>query len=159
MTFITKDLNRIAFGRILGIDYGRKRIGLALSDPTQLLAVTLDTIENKRQTFVVDQIKSTLKEYKVVAIVFGKPLHMSGDESALLEDIGKLTKALSETGLPIYLWDERWTTVSAENLLKETGRSPSKNRNKIDQIAAAFMLQNFLDRLANTRSKNIHLQT
>jgi len=139
----------ISTGRILGIDYGKKRIGLALSDPFQMLAATLKTVLNTNAARVTMDIEEIIREHNVQAVIAGHPLHMTGDESEMAAKVVEFMQALDERlKMPIFLWDERWTTVSAEKLLVETGQSPSHNRHKIDQIAAAYLLQSFLDRMS-----------
>lgn len=147
-------LRTIHEGRILGIDYGRKRIGLALSDPMQMMASTLKTVTNRSKIDkVAAYIAHTAREHEAVAIVVGLPLHMTGEESEMAKEVNSFIDQLEiEITTPIFLWDERWTTTSAEKLLIETGRSPSRNRDKIDQVAAAYLLQNFLDRLSSLKS-------
>ncbi|MBN1480518.1 Holliday junction resolvase RuvX [candidate division KSB1 bacterium] len=148
-------MKRIQAGRILGIDYGRKRIGLAISDPSQTLAARLKTILNDIRERVIDEIKTIAAEKAITAIVIGQPLHMSGETGEMAKDIEEFIQQVEQKiDVPIYMWDERLTTVSAEKLLIETGRSPSKSRREIDQLAAAFLLQNFLDRLANVKKEN-----
>ena len=151
-------LQAINSGRILGIDYGRKRIGLAMSDPFQIMASTLDTIPNANHNLATENIALIVKEQNISAIVVGKPLHMSGDEGKMMQEVKVFVNSLeNRISIPIFLWDERWTTIRAEKLLIETGRSPSHSRNKIDQLAAAFLLQSFLDRIAflkNEKAKN-----
>lgn len=138
----------IRSGRILGIDYGRKRIGLAMSDPFQMMASTLDTLDNAEHSLAIDKVAAIVRDNDVRAIVVGKPLHMSGDEGEMTTQVREFAGALEDKiDIPIFLWDERWTTKSAEKLLIETGRSPSRNRHKIDQVAAAYLLQSFLDRI------------
>lgn len=139
----------ISTGRILGIDYGTKRIGLALSDPFQMLAATLKTVLNKDAAGAISEIEKLIKENNVQAIIAGHPLHMTGDESEMAAHVIKFLQKLDDRiNMPIFMWDERWTTVSAEKLLIETGRSPSQSRHKIDQLAAAYLLQSFLDRMS-----------
>ncbi len=139
-------LRKVASGRILGIDFGMKRIGLALSDPLQMLASSYKTLWNEKK--VVNDICEIVDQNQIKAIVIGQPLHMSGDAGQMTDKVYKFAEKLdSHVEAPIFLWDERWTTVSAEKLLIETGMSPSRNRDKIDQLAAAYLLQGFLDRL------------
>jgi len=137
----------------LGIDYGRKRIGLAMSDPMQMVAGTLKTVTNRSKIDrVAAYISDTAQDHNVVAMVIGLPLHMTGEESEMARDVDEfITQLEAQSQLPIFKWDERWTTSSAEKLLIETGKSPSRSRDKIDQVAAAFLLQNFLDRLSFLR--------
>jgi putative holliday junction resolvase len=145
----TEYLRAISPGRILGIDFGEKRIGLAISDPFQMMASTLATIQNKGLTSSIAQIGLQIQTHTISAVVIGKPLHMSGEPSLMSQKSEEFARLFSETkkDAPVFLWDERWTTASAEKLMIETGKSPSLNRHKIDQIAAAYLLQSFLDRL------------
>lgn len=145
-----ESLRTIELGRILGIDYGRKRIGLAVSDPMQMVASTLKTVANRSKVDkVAAYIAGTAREQHVSAIVAGLPLHMTGEQSDMAKEVDQFLDLLdAEVSAPIFMWDERWTTTSAEKLLIETGKSPSRSRDKIDQVAAAYLLQNFLDRLA-----------
>lgn len=142
-------LKTIAPGRILGIDFGEKRIGLALSDPFQMTASPLETVANRNTEASVAQIAETAQRHSARALVIGRPLHMSGEVSAMCLKVEafaqQLAEALADT--PIFFWDERWSTAGAEKILIETGRSPSRNRQKIDQVAAAYMLTGFLQRL------------
>lgn len=144
-----ESLQRIPSGRILGIDYGQKRVGLAISDPGQFLASTCDTMVHTNLSSLTQKILSIIKKNTVIAVVIGKPLHLKGEMS----DMGKKTQRFAEyleaaSRLPTFFWDERWTTVSAEKLMIEKGLSPSRHRDKVDQVAAAFLLQSFLDRLS-----------
>ncbi len=141
-------LGRINPGRILGIDYGEKRIGVALSDPLRITASPLETVPNsgaKTAAYIVE----LARHHRVSAVVFGKPLHMNGragDMCAKAETFAERIAAdLSET--PIFFWDERLSSFGAEKIMIETGRSPSRNREKIDRMAAAIILTGFLQRL------------
>ncbi|RPH92886.1 MAG: Holliday junction resolvase RuvX, partial [Calditrichaeota bacterium] len=143
-----ESLRGIPGGRILGVDYGQKRVGLAMSDPFQMMASTLQTCNAKDQRELLKEICSLIQSHSVIAIVIGRPLHMSGERGTLAAQVEEFAAILSDQqSSPVFFWDERWTTVSAEKLLIETGKSPSRHRNKIDQIAAAYLLQSFLDRL------------
>ena len=139
----------------MAVDYGRYRIGLAISDPSQLIATTLMTMKNQGSAVFIQQIKKLCMDHHAVAIVVGLPLHMDGH----IDDKGREIQQLSEElkhacQLPVFLWDERWTTVHAHKTLIAAGKSPSKNRERIDQMAAAFILQSFLDRLAFIRKNS-----
>lgn len=144
------ELKVIPQGRILGIDYGDKRIGLAMSDPSQFLASTLTTLQNDGQVEV--NIAKIISENGIQLVVMGKPLHMDGRIGKSFEKAKQLAEKLDvKCSIPVVMWDERWTSVSAHKLMHETGKKPSKEKAKVDQLAAAFLLQSFLDRIANIR--------
>ncbi len=142
-------LRLIPEGRILGVDYGDKRIGLALSDPFRMSAFSLTTLPNRSVQQVIGELRSIVEQHHVQAAVIGRPLHMSGTAGTMAQKAEAFVRKWGEAQpqLPLFLWDERWTTVSAEKLMHETGKSPSRNRDRIDQIAAAYLLQSFLQRL------------
>lgn len=139
--------------RILGLDYGSKTVGVALSDPLGLTAQGVETIwrkqENKlRQTLA--RIDELVSEYQVETIVVGYPKNMNNTigERALksLEFKGKLEK---RTGLPVVMWDERLTTVEANRTLMEAKVRRENRKQYLDELAAIFILQGYLDSLAN----------
>ncbi len=152
-----ESLETLPEGRILAVDYGSKRIGLAMSDPSQFLASTLETLQNDKQTMA--RLKAVIEEHAVQLVVVGKPLHMNGTAGESAEKAAKLAERISQnSNLPVVMWDERWTTKSAETLYRETGRSASRQRNKIDQVAAAYLLQSFLDRLGGLQQRRQQTQ-
>lgn len=137
--------------RVLGLDYGSKTVGVAVSDPMGLTAQGVETIwrkqENKlRQTLA--RIEELISEYQVERIVLGYPKNMNNTvgERALksLEFKEKLEK---RTGLPIVMWDERLTTVEAERTLMEAGVRRENRKQYLDELAAVFILQGYLDSL------------
>lgn len=133
-------------GRVLGIDPGSKRIGLAISDPLGNFAIGLDTIAAANNP--VEIIASLCSEKDIRQIVVGHPLHMSGDvgdKATQAQDFAKLLQ--EKTQLPVELLDERLTSVLAHQTLQAQGISPSKNKEKVDQAAAVHLLQNYLDKL------------
>lgn len=137
--------------RILGLDYGSKTVGVAVSDPMLVTAQGVETItrkeENKlRQTLA--RIEEICKEYEVDRIVLGYPKNMNntiGERAERTEEF----KAMLErrTGIPVILWDERLTTISAERVLMEFGVRRENRKEYIDKIAAVFILQGYLDSL------------
>ena len=138
--------------RILGLDYGSVTVGVAVSDALRVTAQPLETItrkdENKlRQTCArIDQL---IAEYEVESIVLGYPKNMNdsvGERAKKTEEF----KAMLErrTGLPVTLWDERLTTVAAERVLMESGVRRENRKAVIDQVAAALILQGYLDSLS-----------
>lgn len=138
--------------RIMGLDYGSRTVGVAVCDPLGITAQTVETItrrdENKlRQTLA--RIETLAAEYGVERIVLGYPKNMNntlGDRAKKSEEL----KAVLErrTGLPVVLWDERLTTVAAERVLMESGVRREHRKESVDQIAAAMILQGYLDRMA-----------
>jgi len=157
---IIKDLKHeagtIPSGRIMGVDYGQRRIGLALSDPTQTLSSSLMTITNKGINAVVAELRRIVSENSISAIVVGMPLNMNGSVGPRGEEtIGFMNVINDRLQLPVIPWDERLTSVSAQQVLILSGKSPSRNKDKIDRIAAAILLQTFLDRLKILRSSMI----
>ncbi|MBN2357251.1 Holliday junction resolvase RuvX [candidate division KSB1 bacterium] len=153
---ITGDvLKRIPLGRILAIDFGQKRIGLAISDPSQILASPLCTLHRKGVNIPFDEISRMASEQQAVVIVVGNPLHMNGTRGEKAKEVAAFIENLfKHTELAIIPYDERWTTVSAEKSLKDRGKRPSRSRSQVDQIAAAFLLQSFLNRLAMHRCRS-----
>ena len=138
--------------RIMGIDYGDNRIGIAVSDEFGWTAQGLDTItlENSIKKSL-DKIVQIILEYGVERIIIGLPLNMNGTEgfrSQKTRDFAeKLGMRLKNKNIEIKFWDERLTTVSASNTMKITGTKKSKKKKHIDKIAAVLILQNYLDSL------------
>jgi putative holliday junction resolvase len=133
---------------ILGIDFGRARIGLAISDELQLLAHPLQTIAADKTSLV--KIAEIVRERNVDKVVIGIPRHMSGEvgESAraALDFAAKLRSQLS---CAVETWDERLTTVAAERALRDAGKKTRSTRHVVDQVAAQMILQAYLDRERN----------
>ena len=140
--------------RILGLDYGSKTVGVAISDPLGLTAQGLTIIrrkeENKlRQT--LQQIEQIIQEYGVTTIVLGDPKNMNatiGERSELSTEFKEMLER--RTGLPVVMWDERLTTVAADKVLMEAGVRREHRKEYVDQIAASFILQGYLDFLRHS---------
>lgn len=131
--------------RVLGIDYGVRRIGVAISDGLGLTAQPLDVVHNKKDK-AVPAIAAIIKEREVEKIVIGLPKHMNNDEGVKAEAARAFGDALVQaTGLPVDYIDERLTTVAAQRILMETNMSGGKKRQVIDKLAAAIILQLWLD--------------
>ncbi len=137
--------------RIMGLDFGSKTVGVAVSDPLGITAQGIEVItrqgEDKlRRTYA--RIGELVSQYQVERIVVGCPRHMNGDFGERAEKSAAFAKKLEErTGLPVELWDERLTTVSAERVLKESGVRREHRKEYVDKIAAVFILQGYLDSL------------
>ena len=131
--------------RVLGLDHGERRIGVAVSDATGTIATPHSVIDRRGQD-VSDVLRSVIDEYDVEVIVVGLPLHLSGDEGASAKSARSFAEAVAEaTGLPVALQDERFTTVTAEAALLEGGVRRRERREVRDKVAAAVMLQGYLD--------------
>ncbi|MFQ5674577.1 MAG: Holliday junction resolvase RuvX [bacterium] len=141
-------------GRILGIDYGGKRIGLAVSDPSGIIARGLPTIANRGLPDVLDRIKRIVLEFGITEIVVGYPLTMKAKAGQAAQSTDRFMSALRKSlHLPTVAWDERLTSKLAERTIRELGKSPGKNKEKVDELAAVFILQSYLDRGNNRRSQ------
>ena len=139
--------------RILGLDYGSKTVGVSVSDPLGFTAQGVEIIrrksENKmRQTLA--RIEELIAQYQVEEIVLGLPKNMNNTLGDRAEKSLELKETLERrTGLPVVMWDERLTTVSANRVLMETGVRRENRKEHVDEIAAVFILQGYLDYLAN----------
>ncbi len=133
--------------RYLGLDVGAKRIGVAVSDELGLTAQPVLTLERKRNPR--DDLRSLARlarRFEVAGIVVGRPLHLSGEQSARADKTEAFAAELGKlTALPIHLWDERLTTHEAHRILYEAGRARQEHRKVVDQVAATLILQSFLN--------------
>ena len=137
--------------RILGLDLGKKRTGVSLSDEMGLSAQPLSTIyiNNKIEEFIT-QIKDLISEYGVEKIVVGLPLNMDGTLGIQGEEIMKIIEILKDKiKIPIISWDERLSTVAVTKSLIEANTSRKKRKNIVDKLSAVFILQGYLDYLNN----------
>jgi putative pre-16S rRNA nuclease len=132
--------------RTLGLDFGTKTIGVAASDALGLTAQTVTTIRRTNLKADLAALKELVREYEVERFVVGLPLNMDGTEGPRAESTRKFVDALTQAlGLPVELWDERLSTVAAQRTLLEADLSRAKRREVIDQMAAQFILQGWLD--------------
>lgn len=142
--------------RIMGLDFGSKTVGVAISDPLLLTAQGIEIVrrkeENKlRQTLA--RIEALIVEYGVTEIVLGLPKHMNdteGDRAQLARQFGE--KLSRRTALPVVYWDERLTTVSADKAMMEAGIRREERKEHVDRIAAVLILQGYLDCRKNTQT-------
>jgi len=133
--------------RVLGIDYGERRVGLALSDPDEILASPLATVENRGPRVVVGEVAAIAAARGVARIVVGLPLRLDGGETPSTAAAREFAERLrARVGVPVELQDERLTTVAAERSLIESGARRARRREVIDQAAAQLILQGYLDR-------------
>jgi len=132
--------------RILGLDYGDRRIGVALSDAFGWTAQGLEMIERKQEGDDIRRIEQLVREHEVEAIVVGLPKNMNGTIGPRGEISMAFAEQLRQTlSLPVHLWDERLTTVAATRTLLEADVSRRKRKLLVDKMAAALLLQNYLD--------------
>ncbi len=135
--------------RILGIDYGTKRIGLAISDLSGSIAQSFKTITREDGSSiesVTEQIKSIVVEYKISSIVVGIPMNLNGTRGRLVDEIMVfIDKLKKEINVLIEQWNEWLTTVEAERVMIEQNVSRKKRRQHIDKVSAVLILQNYLD--------------
>ena len=133
-------------GRILALDLGKKRIGLALSDPLGLTAQGLPTLQRVNIRTDLAELDRLAAEHDVRLILVGLPLHMSGHEGRQAEYTREFAGRLAEwTGREVRFWDERMTTVEAQRVLKSSGVSTAKRGRAVDKMAAQILLESFLD--------------
>lgn len=140
--------------RILGIDYGLRRIGLALSDPTATIAGPLPTLTRRRgKRPPVQAIADIVREHEAAAAVIGLPLTLEGEESEWTAEVRAFGTALAQrAGIPVQYLDERFTSASAERVVRGSGlrKSEREDKARIDAAAAILILQAFLDRRETT---------
>lgn len=138
-------LNRIA-GRILGLDVGSRRIGVAVSDPLGITAQGLETLQRKNKKHDLEWLRAVIAEYDVKEIVIGLPLRMSGVEGVQAEKMQAFAEQLRRRfRLPVHLWDERLTSAEANRLLRETDLSIEKRGQAVDRMAAVLILQAWME--------------
>ena len=133
-------------GRILALDVGARRIGLAVSDPLGITAQGLDTLHRTNKRGDLAHLESLIREYSVSAIVVGYPLRMSGQPGAQAEKVSAFAEELRRRfGLPVHLWDERLTSAQANRVLRQSEISIRRRGQAVDRLAAVLILQNFLE--------------
>jgi len=138
--------------RILSIDYGSKRIGLAICDELGLTAQALSTITRKNREKNLEEIDAVIKQYNVETIVVGYPLRLDGTEGIQCEKVNRFVDILeSRFSLPIIKWDETLSTKEAEEILIEANISRKKRKDVVDKLAAAIILKSYLDYVDRTK--------
>ncbi|MEB3286388.1 MAG: Holliday junction resolvase RuvX [Vampirovibrionales bacterium] len=140
--------DRILAGRILGVDIGTKRVGIAISDPLGNFAVGLETLEDYSRAQLLEKMAALCVQHDCHRIVFGLPKHMDGREGPEAERVRKLADSLLllKPDLEIIFLDERLTSVMAHQTLRAQGIKASRNKGLVDQAAAKRILQDYLDK-------------
>ena len=132
--------------RILAIDFGMRRIGLAVSDPLQIIATPLETLRINDLDDGIEKLKLVCAEYDLESIIMGYPIGTSGnktDQTKIVDRVIDSLKAIFD--IPIIPWDERYTSVQAKDILIQQGRKARDDKGMVDQLAARIMLQEYLD--------------
>ncbi len=137
-------------GRILGLDVGDRRIGVAVSDPLLLTAQGLEVVQRRTLADDLQRLGQITVDYQVAAVVVGLPRNMNGTFGPQAEKVQAFAGELArETGLPVHFWDERLSTAAAERALLEADVRRARRKQVIDRQAAVLILQGFLDRARN----------
>lgn len=136
-------------GRILAIDYGERRVGLAITDPMQIIASGLTTLAVENDRHAANQIAQIISKEDITEIIIGLPIAPSGEATEKTRTVNQFISILKEkTALPIIPWEERFSTVSAQRLLIEAEeKKKRRTKEKIDTLAALVILQHYLDYL------------
>ena len=133
-------------GRVLGLDFGKRRIGLALSDELGLTAQGLPTLQRTNKAQDLDALRRLIRDNGVGLVVMGQPLHMSGTEGRQANYVAQFARTLeSLVQVEVRLWDERLTSVEAGRVLKQSGLSRQKQKAAVDRLSAVLILQSYLD--------------
>ena len=135
-------------GRLLAIDYGEKRLGLAISDPNQIISKPLKTIILSDSQYIYNELEKIINYYEIQKLIIGLPLGMDGKNTQQTSKVEAFKEDLqNKISIPVILFDERLSSVSAKKSLISQGIKTGHNKSKIDQTAAAIFLQHFLDTL------------
>ena len=136
--------------RLLGLDLGSKRIGISICDEKQLIATPLKTINRSSLKVLINELKIVISENNIKGIIIGNPLNMDGSSGRSAQSVKDTSENIEKNiNIPICLWDERLSTVGAFNLSSQLDINVSKREKKIDENAAAFILQGAIDFLNN----------
>lgn len=141
--------------KILGIDYGEKRIGLALSDASNIVAHGLKVLDRVKTSRWLQEIKTIVRENKIEKVVIGLPKNMNGSIGEKGKEVLAFVKVLERlVNVPVVTWDERLTTVSAEKVLLQAELSRKKRKGIRDKLSASIILQNYLDSIGPAQEKS-----
>jgi putative Holliday junction resolvase len=133
--------------RILAIDYGSRRLGIAISDPMNIIAQGLSTLDNDGTLY--EHLRTIVAEHVISSIVVGMPYNLRGQSGTKAKEVERFVKRLrAELGIPVATWDERFTSKLAQTAIREMGTKKMKRERKgvVDQMASVLLLQSYLDR-------------
>ena len=143
-------------GRILAIDFGSRRMGLAVSDALGITAQGLPTLERTRVDADLQHIRDIVEEHAVARVIVGNPVSHAGGVTAMSRQVAAFVEKLSaRVACPVELWDERLTTAEATRMLRSSGISIEKRREARDRVSAVLLLQGYLDFQANERARTL----
>ena len=146
--------------RVLAIDFGMKRMGLAISDALGITAQGLPTLTRTRLDDDLGKIRALTEEYATERVIVGNPLGHGGGETSMSRHVAEFAEKLRRrVSCPVDLWDERLTSVEANRTLREVGLSLGKRKQAVDRVAATILLQSYIDFLANERSRNDRVES
>jgi putative Holliday junction resolvase len=149
-------LRAIPVGRVLGLDVGSRRIGVAVSDPLGITAQGLETLQRTTKRRDFEHLQSVIQKYDVREIVVGLPLRMSGAEGTQSDKMQVFAEELRKRfRLPVHLWDERLTSAEANRLLRETDLSIEKRGKAVDRMAAVLILQGWMEHRAGASGSRL----
>ncbi|KPL02945.1 MAG: hypothetical protein AMJ90_04505 [candidate division Zixibacteria bacterium SM23_73_2] len=132
--------------RILGIDYGERRIGLAISDPMGIIAQPLTTLDTQKTTDVFSEIQKLIREKNVEQIIVGLPKNMDGTIGKKGKEVLEFAKNLSrQINVKVNLWDERLSSVESQKILRDTKKKTRQDKKNIDKLSASLILQGYLE--------------
>ncbi len=143
--------------RIMGLDYGSKTVGVSVCDPLGITAQAVETIVRKEEDKLrrtCRRIEALIQEYQITSIILGYPKNMDdsvGERARKTEEFKEMLER--RTGLPVILWDERLTTVEADEILRESGVPAGDRKKVIDKVAAGIILQSYLNAVESERKK------
>jgi putative Holliday junction resolvase len=133
--------------RVLGLDVGSRRIGIAVSDPLGITAQGLETLQRQNKRLDFEKLEKLARDYAIAEVVVGFPLRMSGAEGVQAEKMHRFADELrARLQIPVHLWDERLTSAEANRLLRETDMSIQRRAQVVDQMAAVLILQSWMER-------------
>ena len=139
-------------GRIMGLDYGSKTVGVALSDLLQITANSFEVIRRPNEIDLkttIERIVQIVKEQEVERVVLGLPKNMDNSEGESAQKVRKFKEKLEkEITIPVVLWDERLTTVESHNMMREAGMNWKKRNQVVDKVAATLILENYMQSLS-----------
>ena len=138
-----------AGGKLAGLDVGTKTIGVAICDPGWHFAGPVETIARTKFTRDLEVLRTFIAREHIVGIVVGLPLNMDGSDSPRTQSVRAFARNVAPLGLPLLLWDERWSTQAVEKAMIAADVSRARRAEKIDSLAAAHILQGAIDALAN----------